>query len=683
MARLLRLPAESVYSKALTLYVGLSLLLGTAVVLLTGSIILGEFEETERQEMEATLQRFTIVLSRETRPIEISLTEWLGTGGPDGKETLPGPDFLANQQLDFFAVARDGQVGNTAYRSDPVRRVLGDSNDWISVIKTSSPRSQRSGFVLVGDRLVVIAWQSLSDGRVAVAGRLFNDEMVSFLEGMFAARVQFEPLGTIVVGANAPNPIVSLLAQNESVSQPIGPNEITGYVLVRGINGTPIGHIQLRQARPLYREGVQAVQVFLIVLTLAGGALFLLIWVLLDWTILKRIRELTRKVEAEKDKGQLPLELRFDGIDELAHLATRIEELAAQVERAQWNYRAVVEDQTEIISRFTPGFAVTFSNGVFQKLFPHDPARGVFLRECLPPAAFDLLAAKFSALSPANAVATFVQQIARAGEAGVWFRSTLRASFAGDNSCQGGQWVAADITPQVEAQQRLQESERQLRSLSTHLLRLQDEERRKIARELHDSTAQSLSALEMNMSLLEPVMGDSNMQRIVAETRQIARDCCMELRNISYLLHPPLLDEVGLPFAFEWFADGFKKRTGIDVSVDLMANFPRLDSDVETTLFRVVQEAMSNIYRHSGASRAWLTLAIRDEAIQLEIRDNGSGLAKASGNSEGVGFAGMRERLAQLYGRLEVRSSPYGVSLSVKIDLATAHVRTNDSDPAR
>jgi signal transduction histidine kinase len=188
----------------------------------------------------------------------------------------------------------------------------------------------------------------------------------------------------------------------------------------------------------------------------------------------------------------------------------------------------------------------------------------------------------------------------------------------------------------------------------------------------------------MNMSLLEPVMGDASMQRIVAETRQIARDCCLELRTISYLLHPPLLDEVGLGFAIEWFADGFSKRTSIVVRPVIAPEFPRLDSDIETTLFRIIQEAMSNIYRHSGASRAWITLSLQGGGIELEIRDNGSGFPESEGlkpgSGGGVGLAGMRERLAEIGGRLEIHNSPYGVSLVVTIDHYVAYKKT---DPHR
>jgi len=681
MARVLRLPGESVYSKALTIFVGLSLLLGSAVVFLTSKIILGEFRETERQEMIATLQRFTIVLSRETRPVEIALSEAVERRHSGNAHALPSPAELATLQLDFVSVTDPaGRIVDTSFRNEFSKGLFATSKPWTAWIDGQSKvsaNSPQAGFLLTGPLLTAVAWRQLPDGSKILAARIFGDEPTAFFEGMFGARVEFEPLRGLQVGTDSEEPLVAMLAKNEFFVQAAGPNELVGHVLVRGVDGSPIGQIRLRQPRPLYREGLQAVQVFLTVLTLAGGALFIVVWIALDRTILARIRDLTRKVEIEKVSGRLPLKLHFPGDDELGHLSRRIEDLASELDAAQENYRAVVEDQTEVICRFSPGFEVTFSNKVFQKLFPHDSGKGVFLRECLPPSTFELLATKFSALAKDRGVETFVHQVSRPGTPGTWFRSTIRATSAPGPANLCGQWVAADITAQVQTQQQLQTSERELRSLSSRLLRLRDDEQRKIARELHDSTAQSLSALEMNMSLLEPVIGDERMQRIVAETRQIARDCCLELRNISYLLHPPLLDEVGLRFALQWFVDGFEKRSSITVALDLTDPFPRLDPEIETALFRVVQEAMNNIYRHSGATKAWISLKVENAGIVMELRDNGTGFATPSGPSEGVGFAGMRERLAPIGGKLEIQSSPYGVSVTVRLESCTALVHPN------
>lgn len=686
IAKILQLPGQSVYSKALTLFVVFSLLLGVAVVLLTAEIILREFKETERQEMIGTLQRFTLMLARETRPIEITVADWFQRNKPRRGEPFlfPQSGALAAMQLDFLSLAdSNGKILDTVFRDEASRQCFLQSPPWPDWISGSPGlRLPKSGFILLGDSLTAVACLDTGDGRHLAGGRIFDAESLAFLEGMFGARVDFKPLRFVNFTGPGNEPLLIMLARNEFVVQATADNELVGHILICGINGKPIGQVQLTQPRPLYSEGLQAVQIFLTILTLAGGTLFIVMWLLLDRTILTRIRDLTKKVESEKDT--LPLRLDFKGSDELATLARRIEDLALQLDRARWSYRAVVEDQNEIICRFTPGFSVTFSNGIFQRTFPHDPESGPLLGKCLPPSTFSLLTGKFDALDASHPTDTFLHQILTDDSGGLWLRSTLRANFLPDGSCAGGQWVAADITPQVHAQQRLQDSERNLRSLSNRLLRLQDDERRKIARELHDSTAQSLAALEMNMSLLEPVAGNEYMQRIVAETRQIARDCCLELRTISYLLHPPLLDEVGLPFAIEWFADGFTKRTSIEVIVQKPPAFPRLDSAVETTLFRITQEAMSNIYRHSGARRAWITLRRNQGEVDLEIRDNGTGFPTAdgakSGSAGGVGLAGMRERLAELGGKLEIRSAPYGVSIVAKIE---CHAKEQETDSHR
>jgi signal transduction histidine kinase len=671
-ARILQLPGQSVYSKALTLFVVFSFLLGLAVVLLTREIILREFEATERQEMISTLQRFTLMLSREIRPLEISVTDWLERNrSPEGtRMALPSSGALAALQLDFLSVTdSSGQIASTVVRDAISPAIFSGSSSWTQWVSgEAGGQFPKAGFILVGDSLTAISCQSAGGNRLVAGGKIFGGESLAFLEGMFGARVAFEPLRAVNVSSEKNVPLLQMLARNEFFVRVVGPNELVGHILIRGINGIPIGQVQLSQGRPLYAEGLQAVKVFLTVLTLAGGTLFLVMWILLDRTILARIRDLTKKVERKNEV--LPLQLEFRGSDELATLARRIEGLAAQLDRARWSYRAVVEDQNEVICRFTPGFELTFVNGIFQRLFARDAGSCDFLHRCLPPVTFELLSEKFRSLEPGRPIGTFLHQILDADSHAFWFQSTLRANFLPDGTCGGGQWVAADITPQVHAQQKLQNSEQQLRMLSNRLMRLQDDERRKIARELHDSTAQSLSALEMNMSLLEPVVGDESMRRLVAETRQIARDCCRELRTISYLLHPPLLDEVGLPFAIQWFAEGFSKRTAIPVTLDLAPEFPRLETEAETTLFRILQEAMSNIYRHSGASRVWISLVREGQEVRLEIRDNGTGFPERDGANPGagggVGIAGMRERLALLGGELDIRSSPYGVSIVVK-----------------
>ena len=433
--------------------------------------------------------------------------------------------------------------------------------------------------------------------------------------------------------------------------------------------------------RSFYETGAKAARFFLLGLVLAAGLMLLLMLFIVDRTILRRIQSLAEEVESEKDEERLPVKLEFTGDDELAGLARSIEELATLVQSAEREYRYVVEDQMESICRFNANREITFSNRTFEALCQHAPqGRRPLLADCLDASTLTLLHDQMAGLRPSSSAASFTHVIRKGGVAPLWLRSTLRGSFSEDGSLSGGQWIAADVTTEVRAQRKLQHSERQLQALSARLMNLQDEERRRIARDLHDSTAQSLSALEMNTSLLESMATDEKMRKLAADTATISRQVCQELRNISYLLHPPLLDEKGLVFAIRWFADGFTKRNTIPVFLNLPEDFPRLRADEETALFRIVQEALSNIYRHAGATKAWITMWREDEGmVALEIRDNGEGLPEgfSLAQSSGVGLAGMRERMKQLGGTLEVDSSPYGVS--VKCRLAATGTEKNFS----
>ena len=423
--------------------------------------------------------------------------------------------------------------------------------------------------------------------------------------------------------------------------------------------------------RSFYETGAKAARFFILGLVLAAGLMLLLMLFIVDRTILRRIQSLAEEVESEKDEERLPVKLEFTGDDELAGLARSIEELATLVQSAEREYRHVVEDQMESICRFNIRREITFSNRTFETLCERAPqGRRPALADCLDLSTLTLLHDQLGGLSPSSSSASFTHVIRKGGVAPVWLRSTLRGNFSEDGSLSGGQWIASDVTTEVRAQRKLQHSERQLQALSSRLMNLQDEERRRIARDLHDSTAQSLSALEMNTSLLESMATDEKTRKLAAETAAISRQVCQELRNISYLLHPPLLEEEGLIFAIRWFSDGFTKRNSIPVFLDLPEDFPRLGAEEETALFRIVQEALSNIYRHAGATKAWITMWREDEdMVALEIRDNGEGLPEgfSLAQSSGVGLAGMRERMKQLGGTLEVDSSPYGVSVKCRL----------------
>ena len=214
-----------------------------------------------------------------------------------------------------------------------------------------------------------------------------------------------------------------------------------------------------------------------------------------------------------------------------------------------------------------------------------------------------------------------------------------------------------------------------IRILAGKLMQLQDEERRRIGRELHDSTGQVLAALEVTLDRAVAAAGslDPKVTQLLSECAQLARQCSQEIRTASYLLHPPLLDELGLPTALRWLMDGFTARSGIPVQLELPATSVRLPADQELSLFRVVQEALSNIQKHSGSKRARVRLATEPDHVCVEVRDFGRGLAAPgiplSTQATGVGLAGMRERLRQLGGNLTIESDATGTSIIASVPL--------------
>ncbi len=222
--------------------------------------------------------------------------------------------------------------------------------------------------------------------------------------------------------------------------------------------------------------------------------------------------------------------------------------------------------------------------------------------------------------------------------------------------------------------------ERSLRELSGRLLQLQDQERRRIALELHDSTAQTLAALAMNLALVSESLEKSSgpERRALDAAIALADQCSQEIRTLSYLLHPPLLEEVGLASALRHFVDGFAERSGIDVSCALPDGLERLPREIETTLFRVMQESLTNIHRHSGSPTATVVLRKSAKRVTLEVRDRGRGIpaalleGKSDAKALGVGIPGMRERVRQLGGRLDVSSRGRGVTVKVVLPLPAA-----------
>jgi len=218
-------------------------------------------------------------------------------------------------------------------------------------------------------------------------------------------------------------------------------------------------------------------------------------------------------------------------------------------------------------------------------------------------------------------------------------------------------------------------AENAARSLSGRILTLQDDERRRIARGLHDSLGQYLAALKMQLSML--ALADENRQQLVAEASDIIDRCIAETRTVSHLLHPPLLDEAGFGSAARWFVEGFAQRSGIAVDLSLPPNLGRLAKDVEITLFRALQEALTNVHRHSASTKAEIHLTLHPEQVELQIRDYGKGIPSDTlvqlldgAGRTGVGIAGMRERARELGGSVTIASDDHGTLLKVTLPLA-------------
>jgi len=251
----------------------------------------------------------------------------------------------------------------------------------------------------------------------------------------------------------------------------------------------------------------------------------------------------------------------------------------------------------------------------------------------------------------------------------VWGQSTVSLVRNQNGEPQYAVKMVEDITARKRAEEAV-------RRLSGRVLRLQDEERRRIARELHDTTAQSLAALAMNLSVVKEGAPDigARARTCLSESLELAEQCSRELRILSYLLHPPLLDEAGLGSALRWFADGYMQRTGIYVDLEIPPEPTRFPADIELALYRVVQEGLTNIHLHSESKKARICLKRRSNQALLTVADEGRGLPPGllerggrGGGKLGVGISGMRERIRQLGGQFEVVSGNHGTTLRVVV----------------
>jgi PAS domain S-box-containing protein len=236
---------------------------------------------------------------------------------------------------------------------------------------------------------------------------------------------------------------------------------------------------------------------------------------------------------------------------------------------------------------------------------------------------------------------------------------------------------------------RRKQAEEAARRLGGRMLQLQDAERRKFARELHDGVGQYLASIKI---MLDGAMRDDipqeQQREMLAQSVSILEKCLVETRTVSHLLHPPLLDEAGLASAIQWYAEGFSKRSGIHLDLNLQLNHARLPSEVEITLFRVLQESLTNIHRHSGASKASVSVFFQDGDVRMQVTDSGRGIAedrlrqwREMHAPLGVGMAGMLERTREMGGGFDVQSDKNGTTVTVDIPVGGVVTATQSTAP--
>ena len=349
-------------------------------------------------------------------------------------------------------------------------------------------------------------------------------------------------------------------------------------------------------------------------------------------------------------------------------------------ETSEKRFRDISEHAQEWIWEVSVEGRYSYTSQVVEEILGYTPEEILqrhFYDLFLPEDREALKAVAFAAFAAKQPFRDFVNRNVHKNGQTVWLSTSGLPILDEQGNLLGYRGVDTDITKRKRA-------EEDLRELSGRLLRLEDEERRRLARELHDTTAQELAAISMNLAVLKARAPEltAGAQEILAETAALTDRCAREIRTMSYLLHPPAIEALGLAGAGRDYADGFARRSGIRVDLQISGDLGRLPAATELALFRVLQESLANIHRHSGSRTASIRLERTTGRVRLEVRDKGRGMNWVEGISAegspasglGVGILGMRERMRHLGGQLQIESDAQGTCV---VAIAPLETQTN------